>query len=134
MSGHTTRDHDQPLAEINVTPMVDIMLVLLVIFILLTPMISNSLQVELPRANSTPLNEPRVADLNITPQGELLLDGKRAERREIITQLQQCHATSPELVLRLNADRDTHYEHVAQTLALLKEAGLTRIAFATQPP
>ncbi|ALP51915.1 hypothetical protein Tel_01495 [Candidatus Tenderia electrophaga] len=133
MSAGTTDHHDQPLSEINVTPMVDIMLVLLVIFILLAPMITNALQVKLPQAKAQPLNEPVVVDLVLMPDGGLLLEGDAVTRSSVIEHLQQRLKATPELVLRLNADGMTHYETLAGVMGDLQQAGITRLALAVQP-
>ena len=133
MSTSTTDDHNQPLSEINVTPMVDIMLVLLVIFILLAPMITNALQIDLPQAQAEPLLEPEVVELTVMPDGALLLDQQSVAQTELITQLNNLLLTQPELVVRLNANKDTHYQQLAEVLSKLQQAGIQRLAFAVQP-
>lgn len=133
MSTSTTDDHNQPLSEINVTPMVDIMLVLLVIFILLAPMITNALQIDLPQAQAEPLLESEVVELTVMPDGALLLDQQSVAQTELITQLNNLLLTQPELVVRLNANKDTHYQQLAEVLSKLQQAGIQRLAFAVQP-
>lgn len=133
MSAGTSDEHDQPLSEINVTPMVDIMLVLLVIFILLAPMITNALQVKLPQANAKPLQEPMVVDLVLMPDGGLLLDDQRVAQADLVAQLKQRLAATPEMVLRLNADGSTHYEQLTEIMGNLQQAGINRLALAVQP-
>lgn len=133
MSGSTTDDHNQPLSEINVTPMVDIMLVLLVIFILLAPMITNALQIDLPQAKAEPLLEPGIAELTVMPDGALKLDQQMISQTALVTQLSSLLANQPELVVRLNADENTHYQTLAEVLSTLQQAGIQRLAFAVQP-
>jgi biopolymer transport protein ExbD len=125
-------DHDRPLSEINVTPLVDVMLVLLVIFIVLAPMFAQALRVDLPRAKATPLNEPVVTDLVLQLDGTITLDGSPADRQRLPEVLAAKRRAAPDLVVRLGADGAAPYQGMAELLALLKQAGIQRIAFATR--
>ena len=126
----------QPMAEINTTPMVDVMLVLLVIFIITAPLLNQAIPIDLPRVASAPLETPPatiavaidadgVVRLERDPVALVeLADALRARARE--------HATPPEIHLR--ADRATRYERVAEVMASVRRAGLDRIAFVTEAP
>ena len=133
MSGGTKSDHDQPLSEINVTPLVDVMLVLLVIFILLAPLITDALQIDLPNTQGTPLQEPNVTDLAVLPGGQLILEGENIARQQLIPKLQQRLTQAPDLVVQLKVERMTHYQELAEIMSLLKQAGIVRLAFAVKP-
>ncbi|MEO5331655.1 MAG: biopolymer transporter ExbD [Magnetococcus sp. YQC-5] len=123
---------DRPLAEINVTPLVDVMLVLLVIFIILAPAMANSLRVTLPRANgantvsSTPLTVILHADGSTAIGEETLETEKLAERLHAASQ------RDPEMLLRIDGDGATPYQKVAQLLSLAQNNGIRKIAFTTQ--
>lgn len=127
-------DEDRPLAEINVTPLVDVMLVLLVIFIILAPAMANSLQVSLPRAAgeidipATPLTVVLRADGTTSIGDEPLKPTALAER------LRAAIISDPEMQLRIDGDGATPYEKVAQLLSLAQTNGVRKIAFTTQAP
>jgi len=130
----TRGEHERPLSEINVTPLVDVMLVLLVIFIILTPVLARALRVNLPRATAPALVEPVVVDLVLRVDGALELDGERLEEPQAVERLVGRREAQPTLVVRLGADGATPYQRVAATLSALRQAGLDRIALATREP
>jgi biopolymer transport protein ExbD len=127
-------DHTEPLSEINVTPLVDVMLVLLVIFIILAPLMAQALRVDLPRVAAPVVTEPVVAELVLRHDGGLELDGAVLEREILVSSLRQRKALAPELVVRLGVDGAARYQSLAEILSLLRQADVHRIAFATQPP
>lgn len=126
----------QPMAEINTTPLVDVMLVLLVIFIITAPLFHQAVQIDLPRVDSGKLeNKPAVIRLALDDQGQIFLDGAPIERDQLdgyFAQAMQAGGGAPELHLR--ADRDTRYEKVADIMAAAQRAGIVKIAFVTQTP
>lgn len=120
-----------PMAEINTTPLVDVMLVLLVIFIITAPLFHQAVPIDLPRVDSTRLNDkPRVVSLSVDGQGALFLDGAPTSRDGVYARLSELSSSQPELHLR--ADRATPYEKVADILAVVQRAGVTKIAFVTE--
>jgi biopolymer transport protein ExbD len=126
-SGGTT----QPMAEINTTPLVDVMLVLLVIFIITAPLFHQAVPIDLPRVDSTKLDDkPLVVNLALDGGGQLFLDGAPASREAVQARLAELAAAQPELHLR--ADRVTPYEKVADILAVAQHAGVMKIAFVTE--
>ncbi len=132
--GLDSGDHERPLSEINVTPLVDVMLVLLVIFILLAPLFAQALRVDLPRTGAPPLTEPTVVDLVVTADGGLRLDGEPLAAGALAAELGRRMAAEPRLVLRLGADRATPYQRLAEVLSRLEEMGVRRLAFAVRAP
>jgi biopolymer transport protein ExbD len=127
-------DHETPLSEINVTPLVDVMLVLLVIFIIVAPMFSQSIRIDLPKATAEADSDPVVIDLTLDEVGQLYFKGTPTDHLQLIDQLQLALEDSPELVVRIGADASTNYEPVAQLLSTVRAAGISRLAFATQSP
>ena len=132
--GQHPGDADEPISDINVTPLVDVMLVLLVIFIILAPMFAQALRVDLPSAEAPPSAEPVVADLTLTAGGGLHLDSRAIERGALIPALKERIEQEPALVLRLSADQAVPYGEVARLLSDLREAGVERLAFRTRGP
>ncbi|MBF0178615.1 MAG: biopolymer transporter ExbD [Magnetococcales bacterium] len=125
---------DRPLTEINVTPLVDVMLVLLVIFIILAPAMANSLRVTLPRASGE--NVVAAAPLTVV----LRADGSTAIGEETLSadalsvRLREAAQRDPETPLRIDGDGATPYQQVAQLLSLAQKSGIRKIAFTTQAP
>jgi biopolymer transport protein TolR len=124
-----------PMSEINMTPLIDVMLVLLVIFIITAPLMTSSLKLDLPKTEAaTPSAAPAFIALAIDGQGQLFF-GDEALTRE---QLQQRVATAaqgnPQLEVQLRADRAVPYGQVAELIGLVQKSGLTRIGFVTEAP
>ncbi|ACL71954.1 ExbD/TolR family protein [Thioalkalivibrio sulfidiphilus] len=132
--GGFSQDGAGEMAEINVIPLVDIMLVLLVIFIITAPVITHAVKVDLPKA-SHEVNQlrPETVTLSIDAQGGLYWnnDPVAAERLEI--RLARAAAEHSDMELHLRADQETPYERVAWVLTRARSAGVVRIGFITQP-
>ncbi len=127
----------QPMAEINTTPLVDVMLVLLVIFIITAPLFHQAVPVDLPKVESTKLDDkPRVVSVAIDREGAVFVDGERLDRNEIHgleVRFQSIVVAGGDPELHLRADRGTRYEQVTEVLAAAQKAGLAKIAFVTEP-
>jgi len=132
--GQHPGDADEPISDINVTPLVDVMLVLLVIFIILAPLFAQALRVDLPTAEAPPSAEPVVADLTLKADGSLALDGNPVAVADLPARLAERQAREPELVVRLSADEAVAYGKVAKLLSRIREAGVERLAFRTRAP
>ena len=122
------------MSEINVTPMVDVMLVLLVIFILAAPMIMQGVQLELPRTESSaaPAQGP-VAAIAIDARGQLFWNEQAIDAAGLDARLVLAAALTPQPELQLRADKQTRYEVVAQVMAAAQARGLTKLGFVTDP-
>ena len=125
--------HAQPMAEINTTPLVDVMLVLLVIFIITAPLFQQAVPIDLPRVDSSKVEDkPRVVSLALDATGTVFIDGARIEAAEVDAALRAAAGQrSPAPELQLRADRATRYERVAELMAQAQRAGIARIAFVT---
>jgi len=121
-----------PMAEINTTPLVDVMLVLLVIFIITVPVLNQAVPVDLPQVSSQKIEDkPLVIQLALDGQGAYFLDGAPIERTALEGYFSHTGGQNPELHLR--ADRATPYEKVADILAAAQKVGINKIAFVTDP-
>jgi biopolymer transport protein ExbD len=121
-----------PMAEINTTPLVDVMLVLLVIFIITAPLFNEAIPVNLPKVDAPRLESaPHVIELAIDATGALFWNGKALTRTDLPEKLEAARVDNPEV--RLRADRDTRYEKVADVMAVTQAAGINKITFVTEP-
>jgi len=122
----------QPMAEINTTPLVDVMLVLLIIFIITIPVLHQAVPIDLPQVSSQKVEDkPVVIQLALDAEGRYYLDGAPSQRKDLEAHFTATSSRNPELHLR--ADRGTRYEKVADILAAAQKAGINRIAFVTEP-
>jgi len=123
----------QPLSEINVTPLVDVMLVLLVVFIITAPLLTNKIKLDLPKvqATATKLQQPKV--LSITKDGSLYLDDAAISEVALKTRLQALAGANPQPTIELRADGELAYRQVAKVMATIQMSGISKIAFTTDP-
>jgi biopolymer transport protein TolR len=128
-------DEDGMMAEINVTPFVDVMLVLLIIFMVTAPMMTTGLEVELPRAEAPSLsqhNDTQVV-LGITRDGAYLINDTTFTLDELMKKLPAIMEANPDQDVFLRADAEVPYEKVAQLMSLCTTAGIPRVGLVTQP-
>ncbi len=124
----------QPMAEINTTPLVDVMLVLLIIFIITAPLLTHSVKIDLPQARSESSPEkPQTITLSIDGNGQLFWEGELLARDALTARFADAAAKKPQPELHLRADRDTRYQVLAEVMSLARAAGVTRIGFVTDP-
>jgi len=127
-------DEAAPLSEINVVPLVDVMLVLLVIFIITAPLLTHSVKIDLPRASSNPnVARAETIQLGIDGTGTLFWNGEPVIRAELRRRFAGAASRSPQPELHIRADRATPYQRIAETLADASRAGLSRVGFVTEP-
>jgi biopolymer transport protein ExbD len=120
--------------EINTTPLVDVMLVLLIIFIITIPVINHSVNIDLPRAASQPeVVKPENINLAINAQGQVYWNKDLISSEELKTRIANAAKQNPQPELHLRAERTTQYEKVAQVMATAQSGGLTKIGFITDP-
>ena len=124
----------QPMSDINVTPLVDVMLVLLVIFIITAPLLSYSIKLDLPN-DPAPASEPAPATvrLSIDAAGAVYWDGEPVSDPELIARMAQAAKATALPALHLRADKATRYERISFVLSTAQQAGLAKIGFVTEP-
>jgi biopolymer transport protein ExbD len=124
----------QTMSEINMIPLIDVMLVLLVIFIITAPLLTHAVKLDLPKASSTVnLTQPDNIQLAIDGASRFHWNGEVLDRAEVKVRLAAAGKLEPQPELHLRADKTTPYEAVAQVLSDSAAAGLTRIGFVTDP-
>jgi len=123
-----------PMAEINMTPLVDVMLVLLIIFMITLPVINHAVKVELPTASSQKNDvKPESINLSINAKGQIYWNNSVVDLNTLETYALAAAKKKPEPEVQLKADKNVRYEAVAQVLSTVKRAGLQRIGFVTEP-
>ena len=134
MQEATSDDDNEVMNEINMTPLVDVMLVLLIIFIITVPVMKHAISVELPQASSERQNlKPETIQLSVDAQGAFFLNQTAVTEEVLINQLQAEAAKQPQPELHIRGDKAVRYEFVAQAMATAKQAGLHKIGFITEP-
>ncbi|MCC2633053.1 MAG: exbD [Ramlibacter sp.] len=134
MAFGTQDDTDDVMNEINMTPLVDVMLVLLIIFIITVPVMKHSVDIDLPRASSTPQEPPpQAVRLSVDAQGRYFWNEQEVGDAALPSRLAAAAAADPQPELHLRGDKDARYERVAQALAAAQRAGLRKIGFVTEP-
>ena len=127
-------EHTQPMSEINPTPLVDVMLVLLVIFIITAPLLTHAVKIDLPQATSQPLEEkPEVIDLAVDADGKLYWNDVEIASDALATRLQDESAKQQQAELQIRADKITRYQVLAEVLAKAQTAGMKKVGFVSQP-
>ena len=124
-----------PMSDINMTPLIDVMLVLLVIFMITAPLMTSSLKLDLPKSDAASASEtPLFLAVAITPEGALFLGDERLAPEVFDQRVADAARRSPEMEVQLRADKRTPYGQVAELIGRIQKAGLNRIAFVTEAP
>lgn len=127
-------DGDDVMNEINMTPFVDVMLVLLIVFLVTIPVMQHATMVELPRASNQPLQtKPQAIRLAVDAQGQYFWNETPIETADLEQRLALSGALSPQPELQIRGDRAVRYERVAQLMAMAQRAGIRGIGFVTEP-
>jgi biopolymer transport protein ExbD len=134
MSFGTQDEPDEVMNEINMTPLVDVMLVLLIIFIITVPVMKHAVNVELPRATNVPQEaKPQTVLLSVNAQGAYFLNEAAVEDTALPALLQAEAGKDPQPDLHIRGDKSVRYERVAQAMAAAQQAGIKKIGFITEP-
>ncbi len=128
------RGHQTPMADMNVVPLVDVMLVLLVIFIVTAPLLTHSVKIDLPKASSSAnITKAERIELGIREDGRLFWNGETLALTDLGSRFAAAARQQPQPELHIRADRNARYESVALVMSAAAKAGLTRIGFVTDP-
>ena len=134
MAFGTQDDTDDVMNEINMTPLVDVMLVLLIIFIITVPVMKHSVNVDLPRASSQPQDaKPETVRLSVDAQGTYFWNENRIDDQDLPRMLKAEAAKEPQPELHIRGDKEVRYERVAQVMSAAQQSGLRKIGFITEP-
>ena len=123
----------RPMSDINMTPLIDVMLVLLVIFMITAPLMTSSLKLDLPKTDAgAPSDAPAFIALAINGEGGLFVGDEAVSRDQLTQRLAEAARANPQLEVQLRADRKVAYGEVASLIGLVQAAGLSRIGFVTE--
>ena len=128
------QDDDGPMAEINMIPLIDVMLVLLIIFMVTAPLLTHAVKVDLPK-ESTAANElpPENIQIAIGADEQLFWSGEKIDKETLKVRLQEAAARDKSAEIQLRADQNVPYRSVAHVMSEAARLGLTRIGFVTDP-
>jgi biopolymer transport protein TolR len=125
---------DPPMSDINVTPLVDVMLVLVVIFIITAPLLASSIRLDLPKAEGTQaVDAPRFVTLVVDQAGQIFLNDKPLLPAQLAEQLAATARQNPDTEIQLRADQGVPYGRVVEVMGIANKAGLNRIGFIAEP-
>ena len=134
MAFGTQDDTDEVMNEINMTPLVDVMLVLLIIFIITVPVMKHSVNIDLPRAsNEQQVVKPETVRLSVDAEGIYFLNDIKISDADLAPRLKLEAARNPQPDLHIRGDKAVRYEKVAQAMAAAQQGGLRKIGFITEP-
>ena len=132
MAFSTTNDSDEVLAEINITPLVDVMLVLVVALIVTAPLLNNAIKLNLPKTVATqPAQAKKPVSISVDAQGSVYVDRERTELSALEPRLHALHDAAPDTAVHLSSDEAANYGSVAKVMALIERAGITKVAVLT---
>ena len=124
----------QPMSDINVTPLVDVMLVLVVIFIITTPLLASAIRLDLPKTDAAKaVDTPRFVTLVVDKSGQAFLNDKPLPLEELAQKLTQTASQNPDTEVQLRADEAVPYGKVVEVMGVAQKAGLSRIGFVAEP-
>jgi len=134
MAFSTGKDSSDVVSEINITPLVDVMLVLMVVFILTAPLLNNAVRINLPKTSTTePANPSKSVTVSVDGASKIYIDKREVDLAALEPELKGVVATNPELAVSLQADEGAPYRAVAKVIANIQRSGVTKLSVLTQP-
>ncbi len=125
----------QPFADINVTPLVDVMLVLVVIFIVTAPLLASAIRLDLPRSGAAkPADTPAAVTVALDAQGRAFFNDQPVSPEQLLQRLAAAAQANPATEVQLRADQSVPYGRVVEVMGAAQEAGLSRVGFVAEPP
>ena len=132
--GFDQGDSARPMSEINTTPLVDVMLVLLIIFIITAPLLTHAVKVELPHASTQASPEkPETITLSVNGEGAMYWNADLVTEADLGARLATAAQQQPQPELHLRVDREARYQRIAEIMAAAHNAGVSKIGFVTDP-
>ena len=133
--GRGRRGRYQPLAEINVTPLVDVMLVLLIIFMVTAPLMTSGVPVDLPKTTAQPINsDSEPLTVSIDAQGAIFLQDEKIELPELVSKLQAIAQNNADRRIFVRGDKDLAYGRIMEVMGTITQGGFTKVALLAEAP
>ncbi|CAM9210827.1 MULTISPECIES: ExbD/TolR family protein [Acinetobacter] len=130
----STSENDDVVSEINITPLVDVMLVLLIVFIVTAPLLTNTVKVNLPKAAPTQATSQNKATvISVKEDGAVYIDQKQVQVEQFEQELSQVKKSQDDLIVNLNADETVAYGVIAKLLASIERVGVDKLSVVTLP-
>lgn len=127
------QDDDEVMSEINMTPLVDVMLVLLIIFMLTVPVLTQSVDIALPQTGGkTVQQQPDAVTITVNTMGQLFWNEERIDKQALDLRMAKSASQTPQPQIRIYGDKKASYEHVIQVMVAAQQAGLTQLGFVTE--
>lgn len=133
--GGGRRQRYRPMAEINVTPMVDVMLVLLIVFMVAAPLLTVGVPVDLPKTQAQTINDPKEPlIITVNAAGEIYVQEQKLDSDSLVPKLQAITNNNPEAVIYVRGDRTINYGRVMEVMGLIASAGFTKVSLVAELP
>jgi biopolymer transport protein TolR len=133
--GRSGRGRYRPMSEINVTPLVDVMLVLLVIFMVTAPLLTVGVPVDLPQTQAPPINEPKEPlVITLNREGVIYVQESTIETDALVPKLQAITGANPDAVIYVRGDKDINYGRVPEVMSLVSSAGFRKVSLVAEAP
>jgi biopolymer transport protein ExbD len=135
MSVGGLEDEDKPMSEINTTPLVDVMLVLLILFLITIPVITQSVKVDLPKAANIPTQtKPENINIAVDAEGNVFWNTALVPTQEaLLDRIKQIAVLDPQPEVHVRGDRATAYEHIGRVIVICQRGGIQKVGFITEP-
>jgi len=133
MAFSSEHDDEEVMSEINMTPLVDVMLVLLIIFMLTVPVLTQSVDIKLPQTDGELAEQtPEAVTISVDATGQIFWNEKPLDKASLATRLTDAAEQSPQPPIHIHGDRAASYDHVIQVMTGAQQAGLTQLGFVTE--
>jgi biopolymer transport protein ExbD len=128
-------DDDEVISSINTTPLVDVMLVLLIIFLITIPVVTHTVPVHLPKETIQPLQTtPKSIVIAVNHDGDFFWDEKQIDAPTLLTRLKSVSVMTPQPEVQVRGDQDARYEFIGRVITECERAGIAKVSFITEPP
>src|SRR5580658_7335166 len=134
-NGHRSTGRYRPMADINVTPLVDVMLVLLVVFMVTAPLLTVGVPVDLPQTQAPPINEPKEPTvITVNKDGQIFIQEAEVPIDSLVAKLQAITGSNPDAGLYVRGDKDINYGKVLEVMSLISNAGFHKVSLVAEAP
>jgi biopolymer transport protein ExbD len=126
---------DEVMSDINTTPLVDVMLVLLIIFLITIPVVTHTVPLQLPKERVHPLQtQPKSIEIAVNRDGDVFWNEARVDAPTLLTRLKAASVSTPQPEVHVRGDQETRYEFIGRVITACERAGIAKVSFITQPP